>query len=711
MKQLSLVFLILFPLIVQGMQRIPGRLFKAVSNSRSVLVATQIVRSQPLSSLRTPVMQKFPLLNASSSKISSLVKQREFGLWPKKQDFDIVVQKFIKDCKNEALLKEIENTIKEVPENALILLQELNKTYSHEIEAIPQKTKDSLSIILADHSLAAERSNLCNYKISEYFIGSSPKFFETVVAKAEVDSAYLPVLWYTLQESGKAAKLLEQKTKEKIVGLIANNILTLDKAVLGSYSVKKIVDEHSGIFIKALVQKTQEEPIPETFLHLLQQTASLNISSCKSLSQESTQVIAELIAYNILTINNALLKEYNIRQIVDAHATSFVKILIDKAQNDKAYEEPLLNSIASLSVSACKNLPEEMQAIITSLIADNLLKIENKILREYVIKHIIISNCDSLFKSKIAENLVQKNYDVSQIDSKLKILGYEYSEEGNDADIKTQLAEPSKNYSQKSFSPASPSESKIVIGGEIPEDLQEILEFYTNRAAYDAIGAKRPKGALLEGPPGCGKTHLVRWIAQETKAKLLHSSGSDFDEKYVGVGASRIRELFKAAEESGPAIVFIDEIDAIGGKRDDADNRVHHDTLNALLTIMDGFKPNNTLVLAATNLIKSLDSALTRPGRFDRIITISLPNETTRKAILIAHAQQVKNVLSEEDFALLAQQTQGFSAAYLASLVNEAAILAVRSQSEHLKLEAKVELKHCLIIVEKLRKRMQTIKS
>ncbi|MGC2310950.1 MAG: AAA family ATPase [Candidatus Babeliaceae bacterium] len=241
---------------------------------------------------------------------------------------------------------------------------------------------------------------------------------------------------------------------------------------------------------------------------------------------------------------------------------------------------------------------------------------------------------------------------------------------------------PALNQSEQEEKQKINPSNTLIIGGEIPEDIQEIVEFFNDVEKFSEIGAKMPKGILLVGPPGCGKTHLVRWIAQETGAELMYMAGSSFDEVFVGTGAARMRELFDDARSHTKAIIFIDEIDAIGGKRTGFFSSSHqNDTLIALLNEMDGYIPNNVLLIAATNIPESLDIALTRPGRFDRIIQISLPDIVNRKAILIAHAQVIKHILTDTDFEKLAENTEGFSAADLASLINEAAIFAVRNKA------------------------------
>lgn len=225
---------------------------------------------------------------------------------------------------------------------------------------------------------------------------------------------------------------------------------------------------------------------------------------------------------------------------------------------------------------------------------------------------------------------------------------------------------------------------------EAKEALTEIVDFLHEPAKYTAIGAKMPKGALLVGPPGTGKTLLAKAVAGEAGVPFFSISGSEFVEMFVGMGASRVRDLFKQAKEKAPCIVFIDEIDAIGKKRDGAfggGNDEREQTLNQLLSEMDGFENGIGIVmLAATNRPDSLDKALLRPGRFDRRIPIELPDLKGRESILKVHAKDVKK--SEEiDYNQVARATSGASGAELANIVNEAALRAVRMKREGIKQE------------------------
>lgn len=214
---------------------------------------------------------------------------------------------------------------------------------------------------------------------------------------------------------------------------------------------------------------------------------------------------------------------------------------------------------------------------------------------------------------------------------------------------------------------------------EAKESLNEIVDFLHNPKKYTAIGASLPKGALLVGPPGTGKTLIARAVAGEAKVPFFAISGSEFVQMFVGVGAAKVRDLFKQAKEKAPCIIFIDEIDAIGKKRDSnlGGNDEREQTLNQLLTEMDGFDgKKGVVILAATNRPESLDKALLRPGRFDRRIQMELPDLEGRKAILKVHLEKVKH--DEIDIDLIARATAGTAGADLANIVNEAALRAVR---------------------------------
>ena len=216
---------------------------------------------------------------------------------------------------------------------------------------------------------------------------------------------------------------------------------------------------------------------------------------------------------------------------------------------------------------------------------------------------------------------------------------------------------------------------------EAEENLREIVDYLQNPDKYKEIGASMPKGLLLVGPPGTGKTMLAKAVAGESNVPFFSMSGSEFVEMFVGMGASKVRDLFRQAKEKAPCIVFIDEIDAIGGKRNaggPGSNDEREQTLNQLLTEMDGFEANNgVIILAATNRPEALDPALTRPGRFDRRVPVELPDLKGREAILRVHAKKVK-VAEDVDYEKVARMASGASGAELANIVNEAALRAVR---------------------------------
>ncbi len=217
---------------------------------------------------------------------------------------------------------------------------------------------------------------------------------------------------------------------------------------------------------------------------------------------------------------------------------------------------------------------------------------------------------------------------------------------------------------------------------EAKESLAEIVDYLHNPKKYTDVGASMPKGLLLVGPPGTGKTMLAKAVAGEANVPFFSISGSEFVEMFVGMGASKVRDLFRQAKEKAPCIVFIDEIDAIGQKRNSGHmggNDEREQTLNQLLTEMDGFEGNNgVIILAATNRPESLDPALTRPGRFDRRVPVELPDLQGREAILKVHAKKIK-ISPDADFHAIARMASGASGAELANIINEAALRAVRN--------------------------------
>jgi cell division protease FtsH len=221
---------------------------------------------------------------------------------------------------------------------------------------------------------------------------------------------------------------------------------------------------------------------------------------------------------------------------------------------------------------------------------------------------------------------------------------------------------------------------------EAKEEFEEVVTFLKKPEKFTAVGAKIPKGVLLVGPPGTGKTLLAKAIAGEAGVPFFSISGSEFVEMFVGVGASRVRDLFKKAKENAPCIIFIDEIDAVGRQRGagvGGGNDEREQTLNQLLTEMDGFQDNTgVIVIAATNRVDILDSALLRPGRFDRQVTVNLPDKNGRFDILKVHARN-KKFSDNVNLSNIAQRTPGFSGADLANLLNEGAILAARRKKRN----------------------------
>lgn len=216
---------------------------------------------------------------------------------------------------------------------------------------------------------------------------------------------------------------------------------------------------------------------------------------------------------------------------------------------------------------------------------------------------------------------------------------------------------------------------------EAKEELAEIVDFLKNPDKFSSLGGKLPKGVLLVGPPGTGKTLLARAVAGEAGVPFFYMSGSEFDEIYVGVGAKRVRDLFGAARAKSPAIIFIDELDAIGGKRNSRDSTYVKQTLNQLLTELDGFdQSSQVVIIAATNFPQLLDKALTRPGRFDRHVQVDLPDVRGRLAILKHHAKKIK-LLDGINLQEIAQGTSGLSGAELENIVNSAAIYASKNKS------------------------------
>jgi len=230
--------------------------------------------------------------------------------------------------------------------------------------------------------------------------------------------------------------------------------------------------------------------------------------------------------------------------------------------------------------------------------------------------------------------------------------------------------------------------------GDVKEELEEIIDFLRNPKRYYSFGARMPRGVLLVGPPGVGKTMIAKAVAAEADVPFFYQSGASFVQIYVGMGAKRVSELFSAAKKNAPAIIFIDEIDAVGKKREGGRNDEREGTLNQLLTEMDGFEETSGIVvIAATNNIDVMDAALLRAGRFDRRIFVELPTASEREAILQKYLRHIPNDLSISD---VAKMTVGFNGASLAALVNEAALLCMRQK------EIQVKLEHFLAVKDKV---------
>ncbi|MDF2948858.1 MAG: hflB [Sedimentibacter sp.] len=264
------------------------------------------------------------------------------------------------------------------------------------------------------------------------------------------------------------------------------------------------------------------------------------------------------------------------------------------------------------------------------------------------------------------------------------------------------------------FDKKKTDEPKIQIGfedvaglEEIKEDLMDVIDFLNNEDKYKSMDAKVPRGILLYGPPGTGKTLIAKAIAGEAKATFIYSSGSEFVEKYVGVGAKRVRMIFERARKEAPSIIFIDEIDALGAKRNSESNNEKDQTLNQLLIELDGFNnASNVIVVAATNRLDLLDDALLRPGRFDRKIYVGNPNYHSRLKILEVHTKN-KPLDKKVQLKDIATKTHGFSGAQLANIANEAALKAIKDKSKKInadnfefaieKIAAGLEIKHSTV--------------
>ncbi|ENY8938721.1 ATP-dependent metallopeptidase FtsH/Yme1/Tma family protein [Clostridioides difficile] len=265
----------------------------------------------------------------------------------------------------------------------------------------------------------------------------------------------------------------------------------------------------------------------------------------------------------------------------------------------------------------------------------------------------------------------------------MKMLNNFFKKINNPAPVFAQTKMERDNQTDDSLSTKPKTTFRDVAGlDEVKEELFEIVDFMKSPQKYQKMGAKIPKGVLFYGPPGTGKNLLASAVAGETNSSFFNVTGSEFVEKYVGVGAKRVRTLFEKARKEAPSIIFIDEIDAVGAKRHLESNNEKDQTLNQLLVEMDGFnKDSNVLIIGATNRLDLLDEALLRPGRFDRHIHIGAPNYHTRFEILKVHTDD-KPIDKSVNLELLAKKTHGFNGAHLSNIANEAAIFAVRDDSE-----------------------------
>ncbi|CZR96042.1 MULTISPECIES: ATP-dependent metallopeptidase FtsH/Yme1/Tma family protein [unclassified Clostridioides] len=267
----------------------------------------------------------------------------------------------------------------------------------------------------------------------------------------------------------------------------------------------------------------------------------------------------------------------------------------------------------------------------------------------------------------------------------MKMLNNFFKKINNPVPVFAQTKMERENQTDDSLSTKPKTTFRDVAGlDEVKEELFEIVDFMKSPQKYQKMGAKIPKGVLFYGPPGTGKTLLASAVAGETNSSFFNVTGSEFVEKYVGVGAKRVRTLFEKARKEAPSIIFIDEIDAVGAKRHLESNNEKDQTLNQLLVEMDGFnKDSNVLIIGATNRLDLLDEALLRPGRFDRHIHIGAPNYHTRFEILKVHTDD-KPIDKSVNLELLAKKTHGFNGAHLSNIANEAAIFAVRDDSEYI---------------------------
>lgn len=404
--------------------------------------------------------------------------------------------------------------------------------------------------------------------------------------------------------------------------------------------------------------------------HLYKNNKIIKITS---LNQTKTLgEISELIK-NKKNMNNDD-QQYNFVIVDDDNKIiSFIKntsntINISTTNSNKNMNMYIINKLIKHKINYC--LGRRIQHNLFYSICNDVNFIFNKILMPFLYFMLILNASNILI-------LISKSLDISnEYSTSSNYIKQSHINITNDTLYNIELQ-------KTNFYTPNISLSKWVGSPEVFEECYEIISYQTNNSHYKELGAELPRGILLEGPPGVGKTYLAKAIATETQSSFFSMSGSEFIEMYVGVGASRVRDLFKKARMNSPSIIFIDEIDAMGGKRKDGSAgdtyREHDQTLNQLLTEMDGFNDNSQImVLAATNRKDMLDPALLRPGRFDRHIHISIPDRYSREQILNLYLKEKKKIENTINITSIAELTDGFTGADLKNLINEAAILAVR---------------------------------
>lgn len=359
----------------------------------------------------------------------------------------------------------------------------------------------------------------------------------------------------------------------------------------------------------------------------------------------------------------------------------------------------------NLSVKRPKNIKESSSFVFSFIFPKNDLNKGGIILKRkaiFTLFIISIALSSILAYNEYFDNITFKNFSTTdKILIWLLTFGlfmYYVRLEKNPQLVPASISTEKKKNDDKTKDDNKPNVSFNDVAGldEVKEELQETIDFINNSEKYMKMGAKIPRGILFYGPPGTGKTLLAKAVAGETNSNFLYSSGSEFVEKYVGVGAKRVRNLFEKAKKDAPSIIFIDEIDAIGTKRNLESNNEKDQTLNQLLVEMDGFNQNSTVVIiGATNRLDLLDEALLRPGRFDRHIHIGNPNVRSREEILKVHTKD-KPLDANVNIKDIAKKTHGFSGAQLANIANEAAIIAVRNK------KAIIDINHFYSAIERV---------